>query len=641
LDTDLTNRAATAEHGSGIDPVTFAIVRHALNSAGKEMTVALERSARSPFIALQRDHSCSIYDNQQRLLNLEDALPVHSVGGSLMLQAIRDMFGDDINEGDCFLCNHPFYGVTHLGDLTVALPVFYEGEHLFWAITRAHQQNVGQAWFGLTPTSIWQEGIKVPPVKIADRGKTRQDVIQFYLENVRLPDWLEGDLLAMIGSVHVARKRLQSLAAQFGIPGLRRNIEQLIGYASRRTVAEIRDMPEGIYVGEAWADSDGTGARNIKVRATVTIEDEHVTIDLSGSDPQVDGAINSSLAAMQANAAMAVLSCIDPSIPHNEGCLQHLTITAPKGTVVNAEWPYATASCTVLVGDVISDAVWRAMVQAVPDRAPAGWGRWQISNTNASGDDRRFGGAKPYMSSVMAGGSAGGATKGYDGWPLTQTACSLGAMKAESIEMRELLFPHFVEKAEFAQNSGGAGTWVGGYGIDLRIRPVGGPMRVNAGGDGHRNPPFGAWGGHPGSGGGGFIEDTETGRRVFYDGKGMAPIVQPNQLWCTESTGGGGFGSPLDRDPSRVLAEYRGEYITADVVHEVYGVVLSEDSKRVDEAATNELRARMRRQESINPYSPDSPGAGNWIERNMREGDALEREVQPEILRSGLSIFVR
>lgn len=631
--------SAQTSASSETDPITFAIFRHALTAIGQEMTVALEHAARSPFIALQRDHSCSIYDHQARLLNLEDALPVHSVGGNLNILEIMRLFPDDINEGDCFLVNHPFYGTTHLGDLTVLLPVFAEGQHVFWSVVRAHQQNVGQAWPGFTATNIWQEGIKVPPVKIFDRGRERHDVIRFYLENVRLPDWLHGDLLAMIGSARVAERRLLELTSRFGVDSIREHIEALIDYADRRTAAEIVSMPDGVYVGEGWADSDGTGSFHIYVRATVTIAGDMVSIDFTGSSPQVDGSINSSLGAMRANAAMGVLSCIDPTIPHNEGCLRHLNITAPLGSVTNAAWPACTASCTVLIGDVISEAVWKAMAQAVPDRVPGGWGRWNVSNTGNAGDDVRFGTSRPYMSSVMAGGSAGGASKGFDGWPLTQTACSLGAMKAESIEMRELLFPNLVEKAEFAIDSAGAGTWIGGYGIELRLRPMLTPMRCTVGGDGHLNPPYGAWGGSPGAGGGAFVENAD-GSRTFYVGKGMYAIVHPDQIWSTFSTGGGGYGSPLNRDPELVREGVRGELISRDAARKIFGVILDEHDA-IDYEATAGQREHLRPAEHVQPYQPAVAGAGRWLESMKTGRDTVIHEQRPSYLNKEISIHVR
>jgi N-methylhydantoinase B len=624
----------------GVDPITFAIVRHALTAIGREMTAALERSARSPFIALQRDHSCSVYDGAGRLLNLEDALPVHSVGGNLNIFEIMRLFEGDINDGDCFLVNHPFYGTTHVGDLTAIVPVFDGDERLFWAVARAHQQNTGDGYPGLTATNIYQEGIKVPPVKIVDRGTERHDVIRFYLENVRLPDWLHGDLLAMIGSARVAEKRLKELTARFGRDEILRQIEAIMDYADRRTAAEIASMPDGSWVGEGWADSDGTGNFNIYVRATVTIAGDQVFIDFSGSSEQVDGAINSSYGSMLANAAMGVLSCIDPSIPHNDGCLRHLHITAPEGSIANATWPAATAWCTVLIGDVLSEAVWKAMLQAVPDRAPAGWGRWNSSNASTAGADVRFDRPRPYMSSVMAGGSAGGATKGHDGWPLMQTACSLGAMKAESIEMRELLFPNLVETAEFETDSAGQGQWVGGYGITLKLRPVGTAMRVTGGGDGHLNPPYGAWGGSPGLGGGAWVEHPD-GTRTFYVGKGMAVIVQPDELWCTLSTGGGGWGIPLDRDPELVRDGVRGDKISLRSAREDFGVVLDRDTLEIDIAATEELRTILRASRPIEPYSPTTSGAGDWVEQQLTERDSVRRETVPSYLNKEIAIEVR
>lgn len=624
-----------------IDPTTFSVILHSLAAATKEMTTTLEYTAKSPFIALMRDHSCSVFDGVPRVLYQEDALPVHSVAGVRTLEAVVEAFGDNIHEGDLFLCNHPYYGGTHNGDLTVMYPVYYKGEHLFWTVTRAHQQNTGQPYMGLHPTNVWQEGILIPPVKIFDRGEERQDVINFYLENVRLPDWLRADLLAMIGSVRVGAKRLIELVERYGVEAIKAHLDELIHYADRRTAEEIRQIPDGVYEAEGWADSDGVGTFNSRVKATVTVDDDMVYIDYAGSDPQVEGEINSSQGNMEANGTMGVLTCIDPTIPRNAGCLKHIQVTAPKGTIANAEWPASTYACTVIIGDVLSEVVWKALAHAIPDMVPAGWGRWNISNPGIFGDDYRVESKPPWMYSPLAGGSGGGSTKGYDGWPLAQTACSMAQMKKESIEMVELMFPISVKKNEFISDSAGQGEWVGGYGVELQLQPVKGPMWVWVWSEGHFNPPHGALKGKPGFGGGGYRLDTKTGKRLFYLHRAGLQKIEVDQAWCTFSTGGGGFGSPLDRDPEQVRIGVKNGLISLRSARDDFGVVLDPEDYQLDHEATESLRNELRAKEEDVVYRPTTPSAASWYRGELKEGDEIMDEERPEYLREGLSIHLR
>ena len=180
----------------GIDPVTFSVLMHSIGRASMEMTTVLQHGARSTIISIARDHSASIYTAAPQMLYQNDALPIHTIGGAMNIEAIKEEFGEDLHEGDVFMINDPYMGTTHNSDLTVVMPVYHEGRHLFWTAVRAHQNNTGEASFGHASTSVWQDGIQIPPVRIFERGREVRSVIRFYLRNVRLPEWLEADLRA-------------------------------------------------------------------------------------------------------------------------------------------------------------------------------------------------------------------------------------------------------------------------------------------------------------------------------------------------------------------------------------------------------------------------------------------------------------
>ena len=620
--------------GEGVDATTFSVLLHAIGQASDEMTRVLQRGARSTIISIARDHSASIYSAEPRMLYQNDALPIHTVGGVLNIEAIRDEFGEDLHEGDVFMVNDPYRGGTHNSDLTVIMPVFHEGRHLFWTAIRAHQNNTGEASFGHASTSVWQDGIQIPPVRIFERGREVRSIIRFYLRNVRLPEWLEADLRAMVGSVRTGTRRLEEMVAAHGVDRVLATVEEMIEYADRRTAAEIRALPDGAYRGETWIDSDGQGTHNIRIACTVTIEGDMVHVDYSESDPEVGGHCNASLASLQACGAIPVLTTIDPTIPRNEGCMRHIVVTAKEGTVALGRWPASTWWSTTNPGDELIEAAWKALAQAVPERVPAGWGR--IQQRLSMGDDYRSDPPTPFAASIFVAGSGGGASRGFDGWPLTQCVCALGGLQSESVEMVELLQPLFVESNQFLVDSAGAGEWIGGHGCETVVRPYGGLLYMKFEYEGTLNPPFGLFGGLPGNGGCKYKE-TPDGRRHFYMAHPAPDAFREGDRYVCVSSGGGGYGSALKRPPESVRELVRDEYVSARAARERFGVVIDPDTLEMDEAETRALRERMREEAGEVLWLPATPGAGEFWKTRFREGDRLVTEEVPVALELGLS----
>ena len=622
----------------GIDPTTFSVLLHTIGQASDEMTKVLQRGARSTIISIARDHSASIYSAEPRMLYQNDALPIHTVGGTLNIDAIKEEFGDDIHNGDVFMVNDPYRGTTHNSDLTVIMPVFYKDRHLFWTSIRAHQNNTGEASFGHASTSVWQDGIQIPPVKIFERGKEIRSIIRFYLRNVRLPEWLEADLRAMVGSVRTGTKRLAEMTHIHGVDTVLATVEEMIEYSDRRTAAEIRALPDGVYKGESWIDSDGQGTHNIRIACTVTIDDDMVTVDYSESDPQVGGHCNSSLASLRANGSIPVLTTIDPTIPRNEGCMRHIVVKAVEGTVALAKWPASTWWSTTNPGDELIEAAWKALAQAAPDQVPAGWGR--IQQRLSMGDDYRTDPPTPFAASIFVAGSGGGGSKGFDGWPLTQCVCALGGLQAESVEMVELLQPLFIERNEFLIDSAGAGEWIGGYGCETVVMPYQGLLYMKFEYEGTFNPPFGLFGGLPGNGGCKYKE-TPDGKRYFYMAHPDPDAFREGERYVCISSGGGGYGSPVDRPAERVQALVRGEYFSVDAARERFGVVLDPQSLEIDADETASLREQMRAAAPDVLALPAEGGAGVFWKTRFRDGDELVVETIPVALQLGLSAEAR
>lgn len=614
--------------GDDFDPITFSVILNRLQGIAEEMTLTVEYSAWTAILSLARDFSCAIFDTSLRQIAMLDAVPIHTTSLDLTLQAIIDAFDGQFAEGDVIMCNSPYHGNTHVGDLVTATPVFVGGDHLFWTVTRGHQLDTGANVPSSVTTqaeNIWQEGIQIPPVKVVEQGKQRQDVIALYLANVRYAESLYGDLLAQIGSIRRGEQRMKELCEEFSASEVLRYIDAIISYADERMSAAIAAFPDGVYRGEGWVDSDGFGTLDLHVAVTVTIDGDMVHVDFAGSDPQGRGGANGSLATSRAAAAVPFLCYIDPDIPHNAGCIRHVGSAAPVGTLCNAAYPASTSIATAVPSDMMQDAIHRAMAAAVPDLVPAGGPRCGVEPV-LSGVDSRDG--KPWGFLACACGGGGGASKGTDGWPLIVTLSALGGLKVGSVEQTELLYPVRVETMQIEPDSMGFGEWNGGPGVRYSVRAMHGPMEAITFGDGVRNPPHGVLGGTPGRGGGQYTECGKTGKRTLSETSGVLRAEEGDR-WVGVQSGGGGYGHPLARPVERVRQDVRDGFISRQVAATTFGVVVSDGfDPEIDGPRTEEARARLAK--TPRPLvDPDRPGAAMWLAPNVRPGD--EVKINPSV----------
>jgi N-methylhydantoinase B len=549
-----------------------------------------------------------------------DALPIHTTSMHLVLDEIAKTFEGEIKDGDVYLCNHPYRRNTHVGDVVVATPVFVRGKHMFWTVSKGHHLDIG----ALVPSSVtsaarnvWQEGIHIPPIKIYDEGVARKDVIDFFLTNLRYPELQRGDLLAQLGSVWTAKARLIELAEEYGPDELQSYVDAIIDYADRRTAAEIRTMPDGVYEAETWIDSDGAGTVNVPIKVKIEIGGDRVDIDYAGSGPQSPTGVNGSFATSQAAPAIPFMYYIAPDIPHNHGCFSHISIDAPEGSVCNAKYPASTSLATIVPTDAMHDVVNKAMAQAIPDRVVAGGAR-AANMPNFSGIDERTG--KPWAVMLFNNGGGFGAARETDGWPILATLAGMGGLKSLLIEQAELLYPFVVEHMEIEPDSMGLGEWIGGPGVRFVMRPTAGPVDCITFGDGHENPPFGVLGGTAGVGGGQYVADRADTKRRFYSSTAYYTIGR-DEVRVGVSTGGGGYGDPLDRPADQVRCDVRDGFVTADTARKVFGVVLRGSDLAVDTGESERLRAELRRKRELPLVTPNTPGASTWLKETMREAD--------------------
>src|ERR1700747_3674313 len=360
-----------------VDPITRSVVQHRLSSIVAEMGEAMLRTSYSQILNSSRDFSLAICDVQSRLIAQADHIPVHVGALPWATHAVEERF-KDVAAGDVLLLNDPYHGGSHLPDLTVFVPIFAGARRLFWTIVRAHQSDIGGATHGAynpDATEIWQEGLRIPPIKLYEAGRLRDDILDMLALNTRNAHDFRGDLSAMIGAAHLGERRLQKLFAERGAPTVEAAIEAVLDAAEAQARAVVSSWKDGTFYGEALLDDDGRGHNDIRIAAKVTKRGSDIEVDLSESDPQVTSFVNSSHANMHAAVAMAFFYLIDPETPKNSGALRPLRVVAKQGTIVWADPGKPVTLCTSHPSNEIVEAVIKALASCCPDRVMAGWGR--------------------------------------------------------------------------------------------------------------------------------------------------------------------------------------------------------------------------------------------------------------------------
>ena len=541
-----------------VDPITVSVVQHRLRAIVEEMGEAMLRTAYSQILNSSRDFSTAICDLDGRLIAQAEHVPIHVGALPFAARSVTAFFKGDINPGDVFLLNDPYHGGNHLPDLTVFVPVFVGSEPKFWSINRAHQSDIGGATHGAynaSATDIWQEGIRVTPLRLYDRGKVRADVLNMIATNVRHPRDFRGDLAAMIGSAHVGERRFLALAQEFGWDVTLPAIEAVLDGAERQARAVIAEWQDGVYHGEAMLDDDGHGAEDIHIRAKITKQGSDLTIDLSDSHPQVIGFINSSSPNTYSAVVVAMAYLFDPHTPKNEGAFRPITVITKPGTIVCPDPGLPVTLCTNHCGQEILEAVIKALAPACPERAMAGWGRrFRIA---IQGVDPRDG--KKFIWHMFQARPGGGGSIAGDGWPGAGEWQAAGGIKFGSLEVTEVRFPLFFRSHEFRTGSGGDGKYRGGPGGTLEfVAEIAEPARANTAGDGVRYGACGILGGEDGAPHRYTLLSRNQPPRPLKT-KETGVIIQPGDIFAVESGGGGGWGNPADRDPkSRAWDQQNG-----------------------------------------------------------------------------------
>ncbi|MDB5615906.1 hydantoinase B/oxoprolinase family protein [Tardiphaga sp.] len=528
-----------------IDPITRSVVQHRLSSIVAEMGEAMLRTSYSQILNSSRDFSLAICDTKGRLIAQADHIPVHVGALPWATLAVEERF-KDVKPGDVILLNDPYHGGSHLPDLTAFVPVFDGERRLYWTIVRAHQSDIGGATHGgYNPmaTEIWQEGLRVPPIKLYEAGELRDDLLDLLALNVRNARDFRGDLAAMVGAAHLGERRVARLFAEFGGVTVEAAVEAIMDSAEQQTRAVVATWKDGVFHGEAFLDDDGHGRSDIKIAAKVTKRGSDIEVDLSGSDPQSTSFVNSSHANMQAAVVMAFAYLIDADIPKNSGSLRPLTVIARQGTIVWADPDRPVTMCTSHPSNEIVEAIIKALAKSCPDRAMAGWSRrFRIA---IQGEDPRNG--RGFIWHMFQARPGGGASSGGDGWSSIGEWHTVGGIKFGSIEVAEVRFPLHFRHHEFRAGSGGDGKFRGGLGVALDlVVETKKPALANTAGDGARHGACGLLGGDDG---------VPHHYRLMSDGRAPRVLrtkevgieIMPGDCLEVRSSGGGGWGNPAER----------------------------------------------------------------------------------------------
>jgi N-methylhydantoinase B len=553
---------------SPINPVRVEIIRNALVAAAEEMSITIWRTSRSTVVREILDFSTAVFDAKGNQIAQSARIPVHLNSMSACLERLITEFIplDEWNEGDIVITNDPYSGGQHLPDIQTFRPVFHAGQCVGIVGTLCHHVDVGGGAPGsyyAAAREIFQEGIRIPPLKLAEKGRLNQSILQLVLANVRQPDETRGDLHAQIAALGVGARALERIAAKYGPGDLSKAMAALLDGSEAMMRAAIAMLPDGEGEFTELVDDDGQSDEPIRLQVRVIKSGDHIRLDFSGSSPQVPGPVNNTRAMTCSAIYYALLAALGKDIPANSGCYRPVTVDLPKGSVVNAEFP-APVTGRMVVNHRIATAVFGALAQLIPDRIPAAY--YAISYVYALATVEPQGRRRVYFDIEVGGW---GAHAGDDG--ASALSCGLHNNTNAPIEMVESKYPITFLRYGLIPDSGGAGKKRGGLGLvrEFRLNEAQGTLSTNF--ERFRYPPYGIAGGKPGS----LSRTTITRRDGSTDplrSKVSGIQVAPGDVITIETSGGGGWGDPRTRSREEIERDLLEGFITPEAAARDYGL---------------------------------------------------------------------
>ncbi len=566
-----------------VDPLEFELIHNGLNSIVDDMALTIVRTAYSNVVRDNMDFSTALCDRHGNLIAQGLTIPLHLGSVPDAMQSFIREFGADVAAGDVWVMNDPFSGGMHLPDVFVVQPIIDgAGELCGYAVTIAHQTDVGGRVAGgnaSDSTEIYQEGVRIPPLQMYRRGEPNGTFFKLFLTNVRVPDKVMGDLRAQLAACHLAEQRLIAMVERFGRVRLQRYFDHLLDYTERLVRAGIERMPDGRYAFTDYIDNDGINPEPIAISVAITIQGDQMSVDFSGTSPQVKGAINSTFSVTKSMAYAAVRCMLPPEIPNNGGLFRPISVSAPPGTIVHALPPAAVAA-RGLTAFRMGDALLGALAQVMPERAMAA-GEGGNSGISIGGYDRE---RNPFIYVEFVCG-CWGARAGQDG--IDGVTNVFSDLSNNPVEMIEAEHPLRIEAYELIPDSGGAGRYRGGMGVRKRIRFLEDEAVLQVRSDRMSHQPYGLEGGQPGA----------PTRNLLIRDSDVRDMPSKFTEWIRNGdtldhfqAGGGGFGNPFQRDPAAVLNDVRNGLVSLERARTDYGVVIDPESWTVDGEGTAVLR---------------------------------------------------
>ncbi|MBW6399254.1 hydantoinase B/oxoprolinase family protein [Roseomonas sp. HJA6] len=572
-----------------IDPFEFELFKNALLSVADEMALTVHRTTYSAVLRDNLDYSTAFFDAKGRLVAQGFSLPGHLGSMPTALAAIMRRFGDTMKPGDIFALNDPFDGGMHLPDLFVFQPIFIDGVLMAFAGSISHHTDMGGRVAGSNAadsTEIYQEGIRVPVLRIFDGGVPNDTFFAFIEKNVRVPAKVAGDIRAQLAACHIADAAFRELCAQYGPPKVERLMAELLDYSERLARAEIAKLPDGVFTFEDWLDDDGIErGKPVPIKVAIEKRGDSIRFDWTGSAPQVKGALNATLSFAKSVSYCALISIIDNAAPNNDGVFRAVEVVAPLGTIVNCTLP-ASVAARGLTGFRMIDVAFGALAKMVPDRvfACSDGGNSNISIGGYYADKTPY----IYCDFTCAAWGARPWADGIDG-----NSNIFANMAGQSVEVTEAEQPVLIEDYEILADRGGAGKYRGGMPYRRTYRFLEEEASLSVRSDRRDIRPYGLYGGAPGAPSFNYITRA-GGQQELYPSK-FSTLLRRGDVFVHEIAGAGGWGDPLEREVARVMKDVRQGLVSVAAARDLYGVILSANGTSADEAATATQRATLRK----------------------------------------------
>ena len=579
-----------------IDKILVSVLQRRFKSITEEMGLTLLRTTRSPILNEARDFVTGLYDAKGRMLEQTEYIPVLAFALQPVCQFLVEYFGEDIYPGDVILHNDVFTRGNQLADIAVFKPIFFKGELVAWAACKGHQADVGGAVSGgYNPEAkeVWQEGLRIPPVKIYEKGVFRKDVWNLIFSNIRY-SIVEEDIRAEMGGCVVGERGILSLLERYGKPAFESHIDYLFLSTEKMMRSEIKAIPDGRYQAESFVYYDGFNkGSKFKIALTIEIKGSDITFDYTGTDPQTQGFVNAPYAASVSAIILTFLMLVNPDMPHNDGIIRPIHIQIPEGSFLNVKYPGASTFGNSITGPH-ADAILKALSKAIPERVTAGWNR-MLAFAISGKDPRKNAPYVDILFNALKGGS--GATHGVDGYDHIGLINCAGGILAQDPEMFELTTPHLLLKHEYVTDSAGAGQWRGGLGVETIFKIYGENVTGVTFGDGVEEDAraFGLFKGKEGS-----INKLELtypdGNVYLPQSKEVIKNIPKGTMFHEIAGGGGGYGDPFKRPVERVLKDVRNGFVSVEKARDDYGVVIDPVTLRLNNEETTKLRGRSGKQ---------------------------------------------